>query len=416
VDATFNNNTPSCIGQMARLLNRNFIIGITGSIAAYKAAEITRELIREGASVRVIMTEGACEFITPLTLQALSGNPVHTGLLDTEAEAAMGHIELARWADSVIVAPASADSIARLVQGRADDLLGACVLATPAPVFVAPAMNQEMWAKEATQQNIEVLRKRGIGILGPDSGSQACGDIGAGRLLAPNEIVESLIARFSTGLLVGKKVVITAGPTREPLCPVRYLSNRSSGRMGYALAEACVNAGARTTLISGPVHCEAATGVDVVQVETTLEMLEASVAAAGEADIFIGAAAVVDFKPEVVATQKIKRAGSETMTLNLVSNPDIIATISALENRPSLVVGFAAETNDVAAYAREKLHRKNLDFIFANDVSNEAIGFNSESNAGTLISTDSEIAMAISSKRVLAETIITELANHLAVK
>jgi len=213
VDATFNNNTPGCIGQMARLLNRNFIIGITGSIAAYKAAEITRELIREGANVRVIMTEGACEFITPLTLQALSGNPVHTGLLDTEAEAAMGHIELARWADSVIVAPASADSIARLVQGRADDLLGACVLATPAPVFVAPAMNQEMWAKEATQQNIEVLRKRGIGILGPDSGSQACGDIGAGRLLAPSESVESLIARFSTGLLVGKKVVITAGPT-----------------------------------------------------------------------------------------------------------------------------------------------------------------------------------------------------------
>jgi len=416
VDATFNNNTPSCIGQMARLLNRNFIIGITGSIAAYKAAEITRELIREGANVRVIMTEGACEFITPLTLQALSGNPVHTGLLDTEAEAAMGHIELARWADSVIVAPASADSIARLVQGRADDLLGACVLATPAPVFVAPAMNQEMWAKEATQQNIEVLRKRGIGILGPDSGSQACGDIGAGRLLAPSEIVESLIARFSTGLLVGKKVVITAGPTREPLCPVRYLSNRSSGKMGYALAEACVNAGAHTTLISGPVHCEAAAGINVVQVETTLEMLEASVAAAGEADIFIGAAAVVDFKPEVVATQKIKRAGSETMALNLVSNPDIIATISALENRPSLVVGFAAETNDVTAYARDKLHRKNLDFIFANDVSNEAIGFNSESNAGTLISADSEIAMAMSSKRVLAEMIVTELANHLAGK
>ena len=256
MDATFDIKFLPCIGQMARLLNRNFIIGITGSIAAYKAAEITRELIREGANVRVVMTEGACEFITPLTMQALSGNPVHTGLLDTEAEAAMGHIELARWADSIVVAPASADSIARLVQGRADDLLGACVLATPAPIFVAPAMNQEMWAKAATQENIGVLRERGIGILGPDSGSQACGDIGAGRLLEPSEIVESLISSFSNGQLAGRHVVITAGPTREPLCPVRYLSNRSSGKMGYALAEAALNAGARTTLISGPVHCE----------------------------------------------------------------------------------------------------------------------------------------------------------------
>jgi phosphopantothenoylcysteine decarboxylase/phosphopantothenate--cysteine ligase len=258
---------------MARLLNRNFIIGVTGSIAAYKAAEITRELKREGANVRVIMTDGACEFITPLTLQALSGNPVHTGLLDTDAEAAMGHIELARWADSLVIAPASADSIARLVQGRADDLLGACALATPAPVFVAPAMNQEMWAKAATQENIHVLQKRGIAILGPNSGSQACGDIGAGRLLEPSEIIESLVATFLTGQLAGKHVVITAGPTREPLCPVRYLSNRSSGKMGYALAEACMNAGARTTLISGPVHCEAPPGVVLVPVETTQEML-----------------------------------------------------------------------------------------------------------------------------------------------
>ena len=413
MDATFDTNFYPCIEQMERLLNRNFIIGITGSIAAYKAAEITRELIREGANVRVIMTEGACEFITPLTMQALSGNPVHTGLLDTEAEAAMGHIELARWADSIVIAPASADSIARLVQGRADDLLGACVLATPAPIFVAPAMNQEMWAKAATQENIGVLKERGIGILGPDSGIQACGDIGAGRLLEPSEIVESLITSFSTGRLAGRHVVITAGPTREPLCPVRYLSNRSSGKMGYALAEACLNAGARTTLISGPVHCEAAPGVEVVQVETTEEMLEASLAAGDNADIFIGAAAVVDFKPETVATQKIKRAGSESMELKLVSNPDIIATIAASDTRPKLVVGFAAETNDVSAYARDKLQRKNLDFIFANDVSDETIGFNSDSNAGTLISANSEIAMAMSSKRVLAEAIVTELARHL---
>ena len=398
---------------MARLLNRNFIIGVTGSIAAYKAAEITRELKREGANVRVIMTDGACEFITPLTLQALSGNPVHTGLLDTDAEAAMGHIELARWADSLVIAPASADSIARLVQGRADDLLGACALATPAPVFVAPAMNQEMWAKAATQENIHVLQQRGITILGPDSGSQACGDIGAGRLLEPSEIIESLIATFLTGQLAGKHVVITAGPTREPLCPVRYLSNRSSGKMGYALAEACMNAGARTTLISGPVHCEAPPGVVLVPVETTQEMLDASMAASDDADIFIGAAAVVDFRPESVATQKIKREGSTTMDLRLVSNPDIIASIAARQARPSLVVGFAAETNDVTTYARDKLKKKRLDFIFANDVSDSAIGFNSDSNAGTLISADNDITMALSSKRVLAETMIAELAKHL---
>jgi phosphopantothenoylcysteine decarboxylase/phosphopantothenate--cysteine ligase len=398
---------------MARLLNRNFIIGVTGSIAAYKAAEITRELKREGANVRVIMTDGACEFITPLTLQALSGNPVHTGLLDTDAEAAMGHIELARWADSLVIAPASADSIARLVQGRADDLLGACALATPAPVFVAPAMNQEMWAKAATQENIHVLQQRGITILGPDSGSQACGDIGAGRLLEPSEIIESLVATFLTGQLAGKHVVITAGPTREPLCPVRYLSNRSSGKMGYALAEACMNAGARTTLISGPVHCEAPPGVVLVPVETTQEMLDASMAASDDADIFIGAAAVVDFRPESVATQKIKREGSTTMDLRLVSNPDIIASIAARQARPSLVVGFAAETNDVTTYARDKLKKKRLDFIFANDVSDSAIGFNSDSNAGTLISADNDITMALSSKRVLAETMIAELAKHL---
>jgi phosphopantothenoylcysteine decarboxylase/phosphopantothenate--cysteine ligase len=398
---------------MARLLNRNFIIGVTGSIAAYKAAEITRELKREGANVRVIMTDGACEFITPLTLQALSGNPVHTGLLDTDAEAAMGHIELARWADALVIAPTSADSIARLVQGRADDLLGACALATPAPVFVAPAMNQEMWAKAATQENIHVLQNRGITILGPDSGSQACGDIGAGRLLDPREIIESLVATFLTGQLAGKHVVITAGPTREPLCPVRYLSNRSSGKMGYALAEACMNAGARTTLISGPVHCEAPPGVVLVPVETTQEMLDASMAASDDADIFIGAAAVVDFRPESVATQKIKREGSTTMDLKLVSNPDIIASIAARQVRPSLVVGFAAETNDVTTYARNKLKKKRLDFIFANDVSDSAIGFNSDSNAGTLISADNDITMALSSKRVLAETMIAELAKHL---
>ena len=398
---------------MARLFNRNFIVGVTGSIAAYKAAELTRSLIREGANVRVIMTEGACEFITPLTLQALSGHEVHTDLLDTEAEAAMGHIELARWADALLIAPASADSIARLVQGRADDLLGACALATPAPVFVAPAMNQEMWAKQATQDNVQTLISRGIAMLGPSSGSQACGDVGAGRLLEPDDIVLAVIAHLCTGVLSGLHVVITAGPTREPICPVRYISNRSSGKMGYALAEACINAGAKTTLISGPVSCEPPSGATVINVETTQEMFDASMATAATADIFIGAAAVVDFKPTTVSDQKIKRSGVEAMDLSLVPNPDIIASVAGSKARPKLVVGFAAETHDVQNYARKKLASKSLDFIFANDVSDHSIGFNSEHNAGVLIGRDSDIVLPISSKRVLAESIIAELSKVL---
>ena len=398
---------------MARLFNRNFIVGVTGSIAAYKAAELTRSLIREGANVRVIMTEGACEFITPLTLQALSGHQVHTDLLDTEAEAAMGHIELARWADALLIAPASADSIARLVQGRADDLLGACALATPAPVFVAPAMNQEMWAKQATQDNVQTLVSRGIAMLGPSSGSQACGDVGVGRLLEPDDIVSAVAEHLSTGALSGRHVVITAGPTREPICPVRYISNRSSGKMGYALAEACINAGAKTTLISGPVSCEPPAGATVINVETTQEMFDASMAAAATADIFIGAAAVVDFKPATVSDRKIKRNGVEAMDLSLVPNPDIIASVAGGEARPQLVVGFAAETHDVQDYARKKLASKSLDFIFANDVSDQAIGFNSENNAGVLIGRDSDIVLPMSSKRVLAESIIGELSKVL---
>ncbi len=398
---------------MTRLINRNFIVGVTGSIAAYKAAELTRSLLREGANVRVIMTEGAGEFITPLTLQALSGHEVHTDLLDTEAEAAMGHIELARWADALLIAPASADSIARLVQGRADDLLGACALATPAPVFVAPAMNQEMWAKQATQDNVQTLIARGVTLLGPSSGSQACGDVGAGRLLEPDQIILEVAEQFSTGALAGRHVVITAGPTREPICPVRYISNRSSGKMGYALAEACVSAGAKTTLISGPVSCEPPIGATVINVETTQQMFDASVAAAATADIFIGAAAVVDFKPATVHDRKIKRNGLESMELSLIPNPDIIASIADSASRPTLVVGFAAETHEVKAYARKKLASKSLDFIFANDVSDQSIGFNSELNAGVLISKDSEITMPMSSKRVLAESIVSELSTVL---
>ena len=412
-NATFGTYCLSFYWDMTRLFNRNFIVGVTGSIAAYKAAELTRSLIREGANVRVIMTEGACEFITPLTLQALSGHEVHTDLLDTEAEAAMGHIELARWADALLIAPASADSIARLVQGRADDLLGACALATPAPVFVAPAMNQEMWAKQATQDNVQTLIARGIKMLGPSSGSQACGDVGAGRLLEPDDIVLAVVEHLSTGALAGRHVVITAGPTREPICPVRYISNRSSGKMGYALAEACINAGAKTTLISGPVNCEPPSGVTVINVETTQDMFDASMAAAATADIFIGAAAVVDFKPATVSDRKLKRIGVESMDLSLVVNPDIIASVAGSETRPHLVVGFAAETHDVQAYARKKLTDKSLDFIFANDVSDESIGFDSEMNAGVLIGKERDVQLQMSSKRVLAEAIVGELSQSL---
>ena len=398
---------------MPRLFNRNFIVGVTGSIAAYKAAELTRSLIRDGANVRVIMTEGAREFITPLTMQALSGNEVHIDLLDTQAEAAMGHIELARWADAVVVAPASADTIARLVQGRADDLLGACVLATKAPLFVAPAMNQEMWAKKATQDNIQTLSERGATILGPDAGSQACGDIGAGRLLEPDHIVQAIADTLTTGALAGRHIVITAGPTREPICPVRYISNRSSGKMGYALAEACLNAGARTTLISGPVNCEPPVGVELIPVETTRDMFDASLSAAATADIFIGAAAVVDFRPESVSKDKIKRGGASSMDLKLIANPDIIATIASGHPRPQVVVGFAAETHNIVAYARAKLQEKALDFIFANDVSDQAIGFDSEFNGGLLISRERETPMDVTSKLVLAEAIVAELSQSL---
>jgi phosphopantothenoylcysteine decarboxylase/phosphopantothenate--cysteine ligase len=274
-------------------------------------------------------------------------------------------------------------------------------------------MNQEMWAKQATQDNVQTLIARGVTLLGPSSGSQACGDVGAGRLLEPDQIILEVAEQFSTGALAGRHVVITAGPTREPICPVRYISNRSSGKMGYALAEACVSAGAKTTLISGPVSCEPPIGATVINVETTQQMFDASVAAAATADIFIGAAAVVDFKPATVHDRKIKRNGLESMDLSLIPNPDIIASIADSASRPTLVVGFAAETHEVKAYARKKLASKSLDFIFANDVSDQSIGFNSELNAGVLISKDSEITMPMSSKRVLAESIVSELSTVL---
>ncbi|WP_455209363.1 bifunctional phosphopantothenoylcysteine decarboxylase/phosphopantothenate--cysteine ligase CoaBC [Kaarinaea lacus] len=363
---------------MKQLTNKQILLGITGSIAAYKACELVRQLRDAGCEVRVIMTQAATEFVSPLTFQALSQNPVHRDLLDETAEAAMGHIELARWADALIIAPASANSIARLAQGRADDLLSAVCLATPAPVAIAPAMNQQMWQDAATQENIALLQSRGIHILGPATGEQACGDVGPGRMLEPQQIRSHIAELFETGVLAGLNVVITAGPTREPIDPVRYISNRSSGRMGYALAEAVVEAGAGCVLISGATPLATPDKVQRVNVETAQQMHEAVITHMSKCDIFIASAAVSDYRPQETATQKIKK-DQQKFSLNLVRNPDILKDV--VTSHPAVfTVGFAAETHDVEQYAIQKLNQKSLNMIVANDISRSDIGFDSQDN------------------------------------
>ena len=399
---------------MGQLTQRHILVAISGGIAAYKGAELVRLLKKQGAVVRVILSRGATEFITPLTMQALSGEPTHTELLDEAAEAGMGHIELARWADLMIIAPATADVIARLAQGRADDLLTTVALATPAPVAVAPAMNQQMWSHAATQENIQMLAARDIQIVGPDAGEQACGDVGPGRLLEPEAIVMALNQRFDNRLLEGRRVVITAGPTVEAIDPVRYLSNHSSGKMGYALASACADAGAQVELISGPVNLASPDRVTVYPVTSAEEMCERALALADGADLFIGAAAVADYRPESRSTQKIKKQNGEAPVITLVENPDIIATVSQLANRPSLVAGFAAETQSVIEHAREKRLRKGLDIIIANDVSDPDTTFGSEQNAVHLITEAEEQSLPLASKRVIAEQIVIAVAAALS--
>lgn len=401
---------------MGHLFNRNIIIAVSGGIAAYKSAELVRLLRKQGAEVRVIMTRGACEFITPLTLQALSGQPVYTELLDEEAEAGMGHIELARWADAMLVAPATADTLARLAEGRADDLLAAVALATPAPLFVAPAMNQQMWHNPATGANINQLKARHITVIGPDAGEQACGDIGPGRLLEPVAIVAAVSQHFERQLLAGKRVVITAGPTQEAIDPVRFLSNHSSGKMGFALARAASEAGAHTILVAGPVNLATPKGVERHNVTSALEMLAAAEAAAVGADVFIGAAAVADYRPATIAEQKIKKQGDDPLTLQLVQNPDIIAHIARSAVAPRLMVGFAAETEQLESHAASKRIRKGLDVIVANDVSRSDIGFNSEQNAVTLIDERGTQTMPIANKQQLAVWLIEAFAERLARK
>jgi phosphopantothenoylcysteine decarboxylase/phosphopantothenate--cysteine ligase len=400
---------------MSSLNNKHILLGVTGGIAAYKSADLVRRLQDAGAQVRVVMTAAAQEFITPLTMQALSGNPVHTALLDPEAEAGMGHIQLARWADLVLVAPASADFIARLVQGQGNDLLTTVCLATFAPIAVAPAMNQGMWRNASTQANVEVLIQRKIQILGPAAGEQACGDVGLGRMLEPLALVAAAASFFVSGALAGKKVVITAGPTREAIDPVRYISNHSSGKMGYALAQAAAEAGAYTVLISGPTQLAPPDRVEFVSVTTADEMLKASLKHTTAADVFIAAAAVADYRPAQVANQKIKKKNEESITLELVKNPDIVASIAALDIKP-FTVAFAAESENVVEYAKQKLVRKNVDLIIANDISINGIGFNADENAVTVIDHQQQQELTQRSKQQLARELISLIAQKLDAK
>ncbi len=395
---------------MKQLSNRHILLGISGGIAAYKSAELVRRLKDHGADVRVVMTAAAMEFITPLTLQALSGNPVHTTLLDPEAEAGMGHIELARWADLILVAPASADLMARLANGRGDDLLTTLCLATPAPVALAPAMNQGMWRDSATQANVEILRERGIALFGPAAGEQACGDVGPGRMLEAEQLAELAAGLFQSRALDGVKLCITAGPTREAIDPVRYISNHSSGKMGYALAEAAADAGAQVTLISGPTQLPCPERVTRIDVISAQQMYDASLEKMGNCDIFIACAAVADYRPANVEEQKIKKH-NDAMRIELVRNPDIVSAVASHPKRP-FTVGFAAETQDVVSYARDKLQRKKLDLIVANDVSDSRIGFNTDDNRVTVIGADTEQHIEQMSKRQLARQLIALIAQQ----
>ena len=388
------------------------LLGVSGGIAAYKGAETVRRLRDAGADVRVVLTENAARFVTALTFQALSGNAVRTSLWDESAEAAMGHIELARWADEILIAPASADLIARLAHGQADDLLTTLCLATAAPVSVAPAMNQQMWANAATQANIGVLRSRGVRVFGPASGGQACGEFGSGRLLEAMEIVDELAAVRAPRELAGWKVLVSAGPTFEDIDPVRFIGNRSSGRMGFAVAEAAAQGGAEVTLIAGPVALPTPAGVTRIDVRSAREMRAAVLAAAPRNDVFVSAAAVGDFRAQDIAAQKLKKKAGGGLELSLVQNPDILAEVAALAQRPFLV-GFAAETENVEEYARAKLERKQLDMIAANRVGADC-GFERDDNALLLLWPGGREQLAQADKRELARRLLDRIAARRA--
>ena len=389
---------------MSFLHGKNILLGISGGIAAYKSAELVRLLIKQGANVRVCMTASAQQFITPLTMQALSGNPVHTELLDPQAELGMGHIELARWAELILIAPATANVLARLTYGFADDLLSTVCLASAALLMIAPAMNQQMWKNAATQHNLQTLKARGVRVFGPAEGVQACGDTGMGRMLEPAELVQALSTCCSTNaLLQGKRVLITAGPTREAIDPVRFLTNRSSGKMGYAIANAATAMGAQVTLISGPVALECPPRVQRIGVESAADMLVATQAHATDADIFIATAAVADYTPISVAAQKIKK-NADVLELAMKKTTDVLATIKRAH--PQLfTVGFAAETNDVMAYARGKLERKGLDMIAANSVA-DGKAFDQPTNALEVVWKDGHTSLPEMDKHTLAHELL----------
>ncbi|MDE1309837.1 bifunctional phosphopantothenoylcysteine decarboxylase/phosphopantothenate--cysteine ligase CoaBC [Vibrio aestuarianus subsp. cardii] len=397
---------------MQTLAGKKILLGISGGIAAYKCAELTRRLIERGAQVQVVMTHAAKEFITPLTMQAVSGRPVSDSLLDPAAEASMGHIELAKWADLVLLAPATADLIARMAAGMGNDLLTTLILATDAPVAVSPAMNQQMYRNIATQENIATLARRGMTIWGPAAGEQACGDIGPGRMLEPMQLVNHCEAFFQadslqTSPLQGKSILITAGPTREAIDPVRYITNHSSGKMGYAIAQAATKLGADVTLISGPVNLATPQQVQRIDVESASDMYQTVMQHAQSHDVFISCAAVADYRPQIVADQKIKKTDdSEQMTLTMVKNPDIVASVAAMTEHRPFTIGFAAETQDVEKYARNKLINKKLDMICANDVSVAGQGFNSNDNALTVYWQGGEQALPLSSKAELARALM----------
>ena len=394
---------------MAQLTGQRILLGVCGGIAAYKAADLVRRLLDGGAQVRVVLTANAARFVGAPTFQALSGEPVRMSLWDEHAEAAMGHIELARWATTVLIAPASANTIARLAHGLADDLLATLVLATEAPLVIAPAMNRVMWANSATQSNVARMRERGARILGPGSGDQACGEVGDGRLLEPLEIVAALAS--SGGQLAGRRVVVSAGPTYEDLDPVRFIGNRSSGRMGFAVAQAAAEAGAQVVLVAGPVSLPTPPNVRRVDVRSAQQMHDAVMSEAADADIYVGAAAIADYRPIAVAGDKIKKSAAP-LQLTLERTPDILAALGSRPRRPFLV-GFAAETRDVEAYARDKLARKRLDLIAANEVG-EGKRFETADNALVVLAADGgRTPLERADKRVLARQLVDLIATAL---
>lgn len=396
---------------MVRKINKKILLAVTGGIAAYKSAELVRLLRKENAEVRVVMTRAAQQFVTPLTFQALSGYPVATELLDVSQENAMGHINLARWADILVVAPASADIIAKFSHGIADDLLTTLYLAVECPVYIAPAMNQAMWNKAVTQENIKRLQQHGVSVIGPEQGEQACGEQGYGRMTEPVDICAQLRDKRAASLLQGQSVLISAGPTREPLDPVRYITNRSSGKMGYALADAAIAEGASVTLVSGPVSLLAHAKASLVKVETAAQMYDEVLQRAGFHDIYIGAAAVADYSPGEIKPKKIKKHTEQT-SLTLYKNKDILGAVARLQARP-FTVGFAAETDDLERYARGKLERKNLDMIAANWVGRDVGGFDDDNNALQVFWRNGQQAFELMDKKKLARKLMALIAERM---